>query len=794
MSNTTIHDIFAGDLLRLSTAAVAALDESGRILWASPTIEEALASQATPSEHPSFLALLHPDDVRSATEAYRSNLASPGMGIPFRARVRTNPTERWRWIEIVTNNQLDDPDVAAVVATVRGIDSETEIQIALRASELRLRAVVESAPVLLVAYDTEGVITMADGQGLPTSPGSTHGLVGIPMSMLYAEYPAIEAGIQAVLRGERHHTTVDIAGTIVELHSSPIAQDGVITGGLAIGTDVTDRTRAHEELVRREERFRSLVQRSSDIAVVFDPAGMIRYTSPAVRLFGYEPEDLIGTDSYDLCHPDDVATARRSVPELLRAPGSSITHEIRVRDASGHYRWIEEVLTNRLDDPAICGVVGNIRDVTERKEGQLELDRRARTDALTGLANRAELAVRLEESLAMDLEDQGHTTVLFVDLDEFKLVNDSLGHSSGDDLLREVAVRLRGAVRGDDLIARFGGDEFVVLCTGRNDPATHVAERVHAVFDTPFVIGGQPLEVSASIGVATSTADDAERLLHHADAAMYRAKERGGHRIEVFDESFAERATSVLQLRNEMRRGLVDDQFVLHYQPIVDLATEAMVGVEALVRWQHPDRGLLPPLEFIPEAEDSGFIIDLGAWAIRTACQQATSWPAPLSVAVNLSVRQLADRCIVETVQRALDSSGLDPSSLVLEITESAVMANAETALSVLKELHRLGVHLAIDDFGTGYSSLLYLKRMPVDTLKVDQSFVDGLGADPEDTAIVTSVVSLAHAVGMGAIAEGVETEAQRHQLLTIGCDLGQGYLWSRPVPASAISALLVDA
>jgi EAL domain-containing protein (putative c-di-GMP-specific phosphodiesterase class I) len=347
-------------------------------------------------------------------------------------------------------------------------------------------------------------------------------------------------------------------------------------------------------------------------------------------------------------------------------------------------------------------------------------------------------------------------------------------------------------VRRDDLVARFGGDEFVVLGegAGNHDPA-RLAERLGSVFDEPFDVRGEPLHISASIGVATSPTPDADTLLRNADAAMYRAKERGRDRIEMFDESFGDRSTSVLRLRSEMREGLRRNEFVLHYQPIVDLATEAIVGMEALVRWIHPDRGMVPPLDFIPEAEDCGFIIDLGAWVIEHACHEAATWPAPMHVAVNLSVRQLADRCIVDTVQRAIASSGIDPSSLVLEVTESTLMANAETALGVLNELRDLGVRLAIDDFGTGYSSLLYLKRMPVDTLKVDRSFVDGLGDDPEDSAIVASVVGLAHAVGIGAVAEGVETQEQRRHLLALGCDRGQGYLWSRPVPSSEVPALL---
>ena len=791
MSTTITHDLPVESLLQLSTAAVAALDRDGRILRVSPSIEAAMAHSDLPlGDRPSFLSFLHPDDLASAVEVFERNVAHVGAGTAFRSRFRSRATNPWHWIEVTTNNQLENPAINALIATIRGVDSETQIERALRDSEARLRAVVESAPVVLVAYDTEGIITLADGQGFQALPEGSNGLVGLPMSIFFDEHPGIEEGLVEVLRGGRHHATLEIAGTVLELRSSPIVQNGVITGGLAIGTDVTDRTQAHEELVRREERFRGLVQRSSDIATIFDAAGRILYISPACRLLGYEPEELIGTDSFALCHPDDVEDAKSSVPWLLSRPGSTITHELRVRDGSGAYRWVEEVLSNHLDDPAIEGIVGNIRDITERREGELELQRRATTDDLTGLANRIELTERLEQRIAGSSTERA--TVVFLDLDEFKLVNDSLGHTFGDALLRQVATRLRSLVRGRDLIARFGGDEFVVLCEGGDERAPALlAERLLGAFDAPFIVGGEPLQMSASIGVATSPPHDAETLLRRADAAMYRAKELGRNRVEHFDESLAEQSTSVLRLRSEMRLGLEQDQFVLHYQPIVDLATETVVGMEALLRWVHPVRGVVPPLDFIPEAEHSGLIAPLGAWVMRTACLEAATWPAPMHVAVNLSVRQLADHGIVDTVADALAASGLDPSALVLEVTESALMANAETALVVLNELKALGIRLAIDDFGTGYSSLIYLKRMPVDTLKVDRSFVDGLGDDAEDSAIVASVIGLAHAVGLRAVAEGVETRAQQQHLLELGCDLAQGYLWSRPVPAAEIPALL---
>jgi diguanylate cyclase (GGDEF)-like protein len=454
---------------------------------------------------------------------------------------------------------------------------------------------------------------------------------------------------------------------------------------------------------------------------------------------------------------------------------------------------------NLLDDPSVEGVVLNIRDITERKSVEEAMLHQAFHDTLTGLPNRALFLDRLGQALSRRNRIGSLTAVLFLDLDRFKWINDSLGHAAGDQLLVQVAERLSSAIRSGDSVARFGGDEFVVLCDELDGDweARVIAERIGASLKDHFCVEGRDITVTASIGFATTTAASsatADALLRDADAAMYRAKERGRHRIEAFQGGMRALALERLEVETDLRRALERDELVVHYQPVVRM-TGAMVGVEALVRWQHPEKGLVPPGEFIPVAEETGLIQAVGAFVLHEACRQVAAWNrsnpdrAPLSVAVNLSARQMSAVDLTRLVLTALNESGLEPGLLCLEITESVLMEDVTASRSVLQSLKELGVRLGIDDFGTGYSSLLYLRRFPVDFLKVDRSFVSGLGENSEDGAIVAGVLGLAHALGVGAIAEGVEEPAQADKLAALGCEQAQGFLWSRPLPAAELEA-----
>jgi diguanylate cyclase (GGDEF)-like protein/PAS domain S-box-containing protein len=446
---------------------------------------------------------------------------------------------------------------------------------------------------------------------------------------------------------------------------------------------------------------------------------------------------------------------------------------------------------------ALANVLG---DAFERQLTEDDIRHRALHDPITGLPNRVLFMDRLEQAIARLRRRRGPAAILVLDLDRFQLINDSLGHQVGDELLAAAAPRLRHAVRSSDTVARFGGDEFAILLeeiAGERD-AIETAQRIAGMFTRPFVLDGSEHFVTASIGIALAEGGElAEDVIRDADAAMYRAKERGRARYELFDEGMRGRAISRLRVENDLRRALERDELTLDYQPLVSCRDFSIVGVEALIRWEHPGRGRIPPGEFIPVAEENGLIEPIGCWVLENACRQAARWyrqrpdAAPISMAVNLSAVQIANRALAETVAGVLRGSGLDAAFLTLEITESVMLADADGLTDALGALKTIGVKLVLDDFGTGYSSLAYLTRMPLDALKVDRSFIDGLGTEPRDTAITEAIVAMAHALSLDVVGEGVETEQQLAELSRLGCDYAQGFHFARPIPAAAITAML---
>jgi two-component system sensor kinase len=555
---------------------------------------------------------------------------------------------------------------------------------------------------------------------------------------------------------------------------------------------------ALEQVAGSEARFRSLVQHSSDVITVIDREGTITYMSDSIeRLFGYTASELVGTNLRALLDADNAANLR----DYLKPGGwpldESALVAAQVRHKDGSWRDIEATVTSLFDDSRVQGVVLNTREVTERLALQAELRERAWHDALTGLANRALFSERVEHALELRARDARPLAVAFLDLDAFKATNDTLGHHGGDLLLQGVASRLRDCVRPGDTLARFGGDEFALLLEDASaSAAASVANRILAALDRPFELLGREVYARASIGLAVAhPSDTAETLLSAADTAMYVAKARGSSRYELFEAHMRSAARERATLRGDLEGALDRDELVVHYQPVVAIGDGSVVGVEALTRWRHPTRGLLGPDAFIELAEESGLIVRLGRWVLRAACEQAAQWRRqlgrPLVVAVNVSARQFQGAGLVEDVARVLSDTGLDPSSLVLEITESATVPDAEHMIERLDELKALGVGLAIDDFGTGYSSLSYLRRFPVDQLKIDRAFVSGICTSVEDRSIVAAVVDLAHALGLLVVAEGVETVDQLEQLSQLGCDLAQGYNWLRPTDSQNLRGWL---
>jgi diguanylate cyclase (GGDEF)-like protein/PAS domain S-box-containing protein len=577
---------------------------------------------------------------------------------------------------------------------------------------------------------------------------------------------------------------------------------------------VLERVALAEDLHRRrsEARFRSLVQNASDIIAVLEESGVVRYVSPAIeRILGYRPEELEGRNVFDYLHPDDAGQVKSAFVEGLKTPEIGLQVEFRFKHLNGSWRYLEASGNNRMEDPEVRGLVLNCRDTTERRGLERQLVHQAFHDPLTGLPNRALFMDRLERALIRTVRGESMVAVLFTDLDNFKVINDSLGHEAGDRLLVEVAERIQGCLRSEDTVARFGGDEFTILVediAGVED-ATRVAGRVVQELQAPFSVGTQQVFVTTSIGIALNRSPEEKPgdLLRNADLAMYRAKAKGRNDFEVFEQSMNARALERLELENDLRRTLEnpDRELRVYYQPEVLPGSGEIAGFEALVRWEHPERGLILPSKFIPLAEETGLIVPLGRWVLKEACRQVKEWQnlhhgvrfdlrpgvQPLLVSVNLSVRQLRHPGLVREVAGILRETGLDSGTLVLEITESVAMEDVSSTVSVMRKLKSLGVKLAIDDFGTGYTSLSHLKRFPVDFLKIDRSFTEELGEDAQGRVTLGAIVHIAHAMGLKVLAEGVEDAGQLARLKELGCDLAQGQHFSEPLTAMAASELL---
>ena len=550
---------------------------------------------------------------------------------------------------------------------------------------------------------------------------------------------------------------------------------------------ITERSNlaGRRELEASERRFRALIENSTDVILMFDEHGRTLYVSPANEaMLGYPAAERLGTDGFGDVHPDDLERAYGVLAELVTRPGITVRVELRLRHREGHYLWVEGAATNMLDDPAVGAIVGNFRDIDDRKRLEAELAHQAFHDSLTGLANRALLVDRIEHALSRRKPER--VGLLFLDIDDFKTVNDALGHEAGDEILRSVARQVVAAIRPGDTASRLGGDEFAVLLEELPDAETayEVGTRLLEVVRTPVEIAGTLIAVNASVGVVIAgEGDDVSALIRNADLAMYRAKGDGKARLEVYEAGMHAAAVERIGLKADLRRAVEADEFVPHYQPIVELATGEIVGVEALARWEHPDRGLVPPVAFIGLAEETGLIVDIGGAILRQACRDAAGWGT--SVSVNVSARQIHTPEFIDEVRAALSDTGLPAESLVLESTESVLIEDADRAAEMIGALRALGVHLALDDFGTGYSSLSYLERFPVDAVKIDKSFVDPLVSDRHGASPLISVIlHMAEVLGLVVTAEGIEEQVQFEQLRRMGCQRGQGYLFAKPMPA----------
>ncbi len=588
----------------------------------------------------------------------------------------------------------------------------------------------------------------------------------------------------------------------VEITWSPIPFNGK-DAALVLTHDITHRRLAEEALKQSQQSYEALINSVDGIVWEAD-AHTFQFSfvsKQAERILGYPAERWLNEPTFwkDHLHPDD---RERAVTSFMNATRDKkdYTFEYRMVAADGSAVWLRDIVTVVVEQDQIQKLRGVMVDITEKKHAEERLTFFAHHDGLTDLPNRLLFMDRLSQALARVKWHQRLVAVLFVDLDHFKRINDSLGHDMGDLLLKAVAERLSSCVRGGDTVARMGGDEFTIVLAdvAQAEDIPRVAQKIIDAISRPFSLMGQEFFITISMGISISPNDarDAQTLVKNAYAAMYRAKEQGRNHYQHYSPAMNVRTLERLALESNLRHALARKELLLHYQPRVDLETGQITGVEALLRWQYPDLGLVSPSQFVPLAEETGLIIPIGEWVLRTACAQNKLWQSmglsPVRVSVNLSARQFEQRNLVETIGRVIKETELDPNYLELELTEGLVMKNPETTIATLRSLHEMGIQISIDDFGTGYSSLSYLRRFPIHALKIDQSFVRDIITDPDGTVIVTAIILLAHSLKLKVIAEGVETKDQLDYVRSLKCHEIQGYLFSKPLPAEEMTRLLI--
>ena len=668
-----------------------------------------------------------------------------------------------------------------------------------RAADGLLRALADNVPAAIAYFEIEGnKCLFANRQYAESNGWSVESIVGKTVAEVIGPqaWEAILPHVTRVQSGERvmYARELQLPSSEkrqIEVNLIPhFGAAAVQLGAFVLITDITRHFLAEQAIRESEERMRKFAQSTTE-GIFFHKNGILSDVNDALTtILGFARDEMIGRNTLEFV-PEE---ARAGITEYIRA-GSEFIYECEVLHRDGH-RVPVEIVGKTVHRDGETYRLGVLRDITERKRAEARIDYLARHDVLTGLPNRSFLAERLEGMLALARRHEMAAAILFIDLDNFKTVNDSLGHQAGDELLKEVAARIKGTLRDADIVARFGGDEFLIALGDLGAPgdATRVANKLLAVVSAPLTLSGRQVSITPSIGISLFPRDgaDVDELIRNADSAMYRAKESGRASFQFYAPSLSAGADVLLAKESTLRAASANGEFVIHYQPQFAIADGSMTGIEALVRWRHPQHGLLAPAEFIPFAETRGMIIPIGRWVLREACRQLREWRdagyATHPVGVNVSALQFRREALVGEVAQVLNETGLAAADLEIEITEGALMDDAMVA-EKLAALRRLGVRIAVDDFGTGYSSLSYLQRYPIDKLKIDRSFISGVAEGGNPAAIATAIIQLGRALGLNVLAEGVETDGQMAFLREQRCDQVQGYLCGRPLAAQDFAA-----
>ncbi len=806
-------------LIQNASDVITILEADGTIRYDSPSIERVLGHKPDERVGKCAFDYMHPEDVERVRRSFAEALGDPGVVQPpieFRLRHKDGT---WRYVEVTRSNLLDDPAVGGIVANTRDVTERKRAEEALKESEGRFRQLFERSTDALFVHDEVGRIVDCNAEACRSLGYTREELLELSVKDF-----AIDLLSEEEKRAKRGQTLWERAirdepGTIVGFEENELRRKDGTSFPVEVGVgaieyegrrlifasvrDLTERKRAQKKLAEERELLRTLIDNMPDFIFVKDAQSRFVINNVEhARALGAPEEELVGKTDFDVFSRDLADRYYADEQEVIRSGRPLVDREEPVVDHTGNHRWLSTTKVPLRDgDGEISGLVGISRDITDRKALEEQLRHQAFHDPLTELPNRALFLDRLGHAISRSGRLGEPIAVLFVDLDDFKRINDSLGHETGDRLLVEVASRLSSCVRPGDTVARLFGDEFAVLLEAPvgMGGARRIAERIQERLRAPFTFDEQEVFVACSVGIVLNSADrghQPKEVLRHADLAMYTAKNRGKNRYEMFNPSMDARASERMELENDLRRAIEREEFEVHYQPIVEAGSAKVAGLEALARWRHPERGLLAAKEFIQVAEYTGLIRPIGQLVFEEACRQAREWRErypnrEILMCVNFSASQFVYQA--DLIPKVLSDTGLDPEGLRLEITERAVMDDAEFSIGKLQRLKDLGVGFAIDDYGTGYSCLYYLKRMPVDSLKIDGSFVAGLGKDPGDDAIVSGTIDLAHALGLKVVAEGVETAEQHRKLKELNCDLAQGYYFSEPLPVDAASDLLKE-